>query len=307
MFRRETAQIPTGLTPHTGYAQARLKREATLLPYLLLPLVFYGATVLLPILATLGLSLYAWDGISARRFVGLENWARLPSDPHFFSALRVSFLFTVTAWLVQTPLAIALGVYFARRGFFRSLTATLSFMPLLFSSTAVGIIWLYILDPNLGLLFYLPGLKGPNPLSEALALLTVALVTSWQYIPFHTLLYQAAVQGIPVELYEAAALDGASGWEAFFRITLPLLWPTLLTSSLIILVGSLSYFDLIWVMTQGGPGYATTNLPVYLYRLVFQTHEVGYGATVGAALAILAMLISVLLLGRSRFLERRFW
>ncbi|MFX7329156.1 sugar ABC transporter permease, partial [Acinetobacter baumannii] len=87
---------------------------------------------------------------------------------------------------------------------------------------------------------------------------------------------------MPHELYEAAYLDGAGEWDAFWHITLPLLRPTIITSSFIIVVGSLTYFDLIWVMTQGGPGYATTNLPVYLYRLAFQSQNVGYGATVGA-------------------------
>ncbi|WP_423247958.1 carbohydrate ABC transporter permease [Thermus thalpophilus] len=198
-----------------------------------------------------------------------------------------------------------MGIYFAQRGFFREIVSTFSFLPLLFSSTAVGIIWLYILDPNLGVFYYFSFMRGLNPLGENVALITLALVTSWQYVPFHTLLYQAAYQGIPQELYEAAALDGAEGWNVFWYITLPLLRPTLITSSLIVVVGSLTYFDLIWVMTQGGPGYATTNLPVYLYRLAFQSQEVGYGATVGAFLALAALFISWVLVGPTGFASRR--
>lgn len=270
-----------------------------------LPLFFYGFTVLLPILGTLLLSFYRWDGISNREWIGLANWGRLLGDEHFFHALRISFAFTLAAWVIQTPLALGLGIYFARRGFFRQVAAVFVFLPLLFSSTAVGIIWLYILDPNLGILYYIPPLRSLNPLSESSALVTLALVTSWQFIPFHTLLYQAAYQGIPHELYEAAYLDGAGEWDAFWHITLPLLRPTIITSSFIIVVGSLTYFDLIWVMTQGGPGYATTNLPVYLYRLAFQSQNVGYGATVGAFLALLALGLSWLLIGRSGVLGRR--
>ncbi|WP_244363706.1 carbohydrate ABC transporter permease [Thermus brockianus] len=280
-------------------------RDRALAFFLLLPLAFYGLTVLLPVLSTLGLSFYRWDGVGSREWAGWANWIRLFGDEHFYHALRVSFAFTLIAWLVQTPLALALGIYFARKGIFRQVASVFSFLPLLFSSTAVGIIWLYILDPNLGVLYYLPFIRGLNPLAEQVALLTLALVTSWQYIPFHTLLYQAAYQGIPQDLYEAAALDGAEDWDVFWHITLPLLRPTLITSSLIVVVGSLTYFDLIWVMTQGGPGYATTNLPVYLYRLAFQNQEVAYGATVGAFLALLSLLISWGLVGPSGLASRR--
>ena len=183
----------------------------------------------------------------------------------------------VLSWLVQTPMSLLMGVFVAGHQRYRAFLAVLYFVPLLLSSAAIAITYKALLDPNFGLG---AGLGIPllqqDWLGQAnLALGVVVFVVSWQFIPFHSLIYQGGVRQIPRSMYEAAELDGAGRLRQFFSITLPQLKYTIIASSTLILVGSLTYFDLIFVLTGGGPADATPTLALDMYKRGFQANLMG--------------------------------
>jgi raffinose/stachyose/melibiose transport system permease protein len=236
-------------------------------------LAFFAVFALVPLLVAVYLSLVRWDGISQVTWVGLTNWARLFSDGVTGHAILLSIEIMVLSWILETPVAMLLGVFLAGPQRYRALLGIFYFVPLLFSTVAIGITWISLLDPNFGLIDILLKSIGASGLAKGwlgnpnLAFYVVTCVIAWQFIPFHTLLYMAGARQIPKSLYEAARIDGAGVFSQFFSITLPQLRYTIVTSTILIMTGALTYFDLIWVMTQGGPGYATRILPLLPFRI----------------------------------------
>jgi raffinose/stachyose/melibiose transport system permease protein len=171
----------------------------------------------------------------------------------------------------------------------------------------VGITWSFLYNPQFGPLYYIynafgqqaPGLLG-NP---TWAIWAVSVVVLWQYIPLYMLLFNAGLLAIPRDLYESASIDGAGAWARFWWITLPLLRRTFVTASVLILTGSLIYFDLVYVMTGGGPGNASYTLAMYIYRSAFQDQNVGYGSTIAVLLFGLSFILSSLIVRFSRLLQ----
>jgi raffinose/stachyose/melibiose transport system permease protein len=260
-------------------------------------LVLFGVFALVPLVGVVLLSFTSWDGLRAPEWNGLANWFRVLVDPVTHNALWLSLVVVVTAWLVQAPVSLLLGVFMAGNQRYRNVLSVFYFLPLLFSSAAIAIAFRSLLDPNFGL----GSATGISWLSQdwlgnpQLALGMVIFVIAWSFIPFHSLLYQAGVRQIPVPLYEAARLDGATVWQTFRYITLPQLRHTIVTSSTLILVGSLTYFDLVYVLTQGGPGNATRILPLNMYLTGFRNFDMG-GASVSAViLVVLGLSISLIL------------
>ncbi len=265
-------------------------------------LAFFAVFALVPLLVAVYLSFLRWDGVSQAIWVGLKNWATLFSDPVTSHAIVLSIEIMVLSWILETPFALLLGVFLAGPQRYRALLGIFYFVPLLFSTVAIGITWVSLLDPNFGLIDILLKSIGASTLAQGwlgnpnLAFYVVTCVIAWQFIPFHTLLYLAGARQIPHELYEAAQIDGAGVFRKFFSITLPQLRYTVVTSSVLILTGALTYFDLIWVMTQGGPGFATRILPVQMYISAFQNQQVGYGSMLAILLAAAGIILSLVLL-----------
>ena len=264
--------------------------------------LFFFLFALGPMVVAAGISFLDWNGVSEPTWVGLSNWVDTFSDSLTLRSVFLTVALMILNWLIQTPLSLLIGVYLAGHQGYRAVLGVFYFLPLLFSAVAVGITWQYILDPNLGALntaleaagldaFARTWLGDPN-----LALLVVVLVISWQFIPFHTLLYQAGVRQIPPVLYEAARIDGAGTFARFFYITLPQLKYTVVTSSILIFTGSLTYFDLIYIMTEGGPGYSTRILPLHQYLTAFQELRFGPGSVIALVLAVFGITLSIVLL-----------
>jgi raffinose/stachyose/melibiose transport system permease protein len=270
-------------------------------------LVFYALFALVPMFIAVYLSFTQWNGLSPEVWVGLKNWIALFSDPIAGNALILSFELMVLSWVIQTPISLLLGVFMAGRQRYRSVLGVFYFTPLLFSTVAIGLTWTAILDPNFGLLNTLLRTIGLPWLAKGwlgdphLAFYVIVALISWQFIPFHSLLYMGGARQIPKELYEAAKIDGAGTFQQFFSITIPQLKYTIITSSILILTGSLTYFDLIWVTTGGGPGYATRILPLDMYITAFQSEAVGYGSVLAVLLAVIGILLSFALLRFSGF------
>ncbi|ASO21003.1 xylobiose transport system permease protein [Actinoalloteichus hoggarensis] len=272
-------------------------------------MVFFGLFALVPLVFVLVLSFTHWNGLGDPQAAGWANWERLAADPTVLDSLRITVVLGVVCWLVQTPLSLLLGVWAAGHQRNRAVLSAVFFLPLLLSGAAVAIVWRSLLDPNFGLasvLGPLVGVPDGNLLgSGTSALLVIVVIVAWQFVPFHTLLYQAAARRIPRQLYEAARIDGANRLHQFRHITLPQLRNTIITSSLLMVVGSLTYFETILIVTDGGPGRATEVLPYRMYEAGFRSYEMGYGAAIASALVLIGTLLSLIMVRFSGFSKMR--
>jgi xylobiose transport system permease protein len=253
--------------------------------------VFFAAFGILPVLAVVYLSFTKWNGLGDPVWTGLSNWAALGDDTELFGAAGKTLLLTVVSWLLQTPLALLIGVWAAGPQRSRAVLSTLFFLPLLLSTAAIAVTFVALLDPNFGLA---AEIGDGNFLGDPdRALYVIAFIIAWQFVPFHTLLYQSATRQIPRSLYEAAALDGATGMRQFLSITLPQLRNTIIASSVLMLVGSLTYFEMILLTTNGGPGTATRVLPLHMYIKGFVGFDMGYASALAVLLVLVGTALSI--------------
>jgi raffinose/stachyose/melibiose transport system permease protein len=290
-----TLAAPTGRrTPPASPSGGR----SSSLTWMALPaLIMFVGFGVIPLLGVLILSFTSWDGIGVIRLAGFASWRAVLTDPGLPHALWVTFVVMALSWLVQTPLSILIGVFLAGRQRYREFLAVLYLIPLLLSSAALAITFKALLDPNFGIgaglgirLLVQDWLGRPG-----LAMGVVIFVVSWQFIPFHSLLYQAGVRQIPLTIYEAAQLDGAGRIRQFFSITLRQLKYTIITSSTLMVVGSLTFFDIIFVLTEGGPGDATRVLALDMYKRGFQANLMGPASAIAVILVLVGLVLALLL------------
>jgi xylobiose transport system permease protein len=271
--------------------------------------VFFLAFAVVPMVLVAYLSFTQWDGLSSPQWIGTGNWTRLLHDPAIGQAVRLSLTLTALTWIVQTPISLLLGVWAAGRQKSRAVLSAIFFLPLLLSSAAIALLWKALLDPNFGLAAQVANwlhLSDANLLGSSKgALIAVAMVASWQFIPFHTLIYQGGSRQIPRTLYDAAAIDGAGMLRQFWSITLPQLRNTVITSSVLMVVGALTFFDTVLILTQGGPGTDTSIVPYTMYRTGFVGFEMGYASAIAFALVVVATAVSLLMVALSGFSSMR--
>ena len=268
------------------------------LTWMALPaLAMFVAFGVIPLLGVLVLSFTEWDGIGPIRPAGFDSWRAVLADPALPHTLWVTFLVMALTWLVQTPMSILIGTFLAGHQRYREVLAVLYFIPLLLSSAALAITFKALLDPNFGLGagLNLPILAQDWLGRPGLAMGVVIFVVSWQFIPFHALIYQGGVRQIPTSMYEAALIDGAGVVRQFFSITLPQLKYTIITSSTLMIVGSLTFFDLIFVLTAGGPGDATRVLALDMYIRGFQANLMGPASAIAVILVLVGLALALLL------------
>ncbi|QJW38722.1 carbohydrate ABC transporter permease [Cellulosimicrobium protaetiae] len=290
-----TSRPGASVRPAAGRPARRARRRGPSTWLAAPALAFFALFALVPLLGVVVLSFMSWDGLGTPQWAGTENWSAVVADPVARNAFVLSVKVTVFSWLIQAPLSLLLGVFMAGRQRYRAVLSVLFFLPLLFSAAAVGIAFKSLLDPNFGV----GSALGVDWLAKdwlgdpSLALGVVLFVIAWCFVPFHSLLYQAGVRQIPVSMYEAARLDGAGTVQQFFHITLPQLKYTIITSSTLMIVGSLTYFDLIFVLTGGGPGNATRILPLDMYLRGFRSYDMGTASVVAVFLVVLGLAISL--------------
>jgi xylobiose transport system permease protein len=222
-------------------------------------------------------------------------------------SLWLSVLITVLGVCVQTPLSILLGVWAAGHQRNRAILSAVYFVPLLLSATAVSILWRALLDPNFGVPAQATWLFGDGNLfgKQTSAIGVLVFVGAWQYTPFHTLIYQGAARAIPQVLYQAAAIDGAGRVRQFFHITLPQLRNTMITSMILMVVGGLTTFDTVLILTQGGPGTDTTISAYYMYQRAFKSFDFGGGSAIALVLVLIATVISLVVVKVSGYDKMR--
>jgi xylobiose transport system permease protein len=262
------------------------------LPGLLFFLVFAVA----PMIGVLYLSFTHWDGLSTPQFTGTANWSRFFGDGQVWQSTLVTGVLLVGNVAVQAPVSILLGTWAAGPQRNRAVLSAVFFLPLLLSTAATAIMWRQLLDPNFGLPSKVEWLFGMNPMgTQKGAIACLVLVTSWQFVPFHSLLYQGAARAIPHTLYQAAQIDGAGRVRQFLHITLPQLRNTMITSTIFMVVGGLTAFDIVLLLTNGGPGTDTSILPFAMYQTAFRTYDYGYASAIASFLLLLATGASILL------------
>jgi raffinose/stachyose/melibiose transport system permease protein len=286
--------IPQTAPPPTA-SPGRRQRS---LSWLALPaLAFFIVFGLVPLVGVVLLSFTSWDGIGTIHASGLTSWKAQLKDPGLPHALWVTFLIMALSWVFQTPMSILIGVFIAGHQRYRAVLAVFFFIPLLLSSAAIAITFKALLDPNFGMGagLHIDFLVQDWLGKPKLALGVVVFVVSWQFIPFHSLIYQGAVRQIPRSMYEAAEIDGAGRMRQFFSITLPQLKYTMITSSTLMVVGSLTFFDLIFVLTEGGPADATRNLALDMYKKGFQANLMGQASVIAVILVLIGLILALLL------------
>ncbi|MFJ6946637.1 carbohydrate ABC transporter permease [Streptomyces wuyuanensis] len=265
--------------------------------------VFFGLFAIIPLALVVVLSFAGWDGLGPPQFVGLDNWRKLLDDPVMLESLWLSVLLTGLGVLVQTPVSILLGVWAAGHQRNRAVLSAVYFVPLLLSVTAVSVLWRAVLDPNFGVPSQAEWLFGDGNLlgTQTGAIGVLAFVGAWQFTPLHTLIYQGAARAIPKVLYQAAEIDGAGRYRRFFHITLPQLRNSIVTSTILMVVGGLTTFDTVLILTQGGPGTDTTISAYYMYQKAFKSFDFGAGAAVALLLVLVATVVSLVMVRLSGY------
>ncbi len=265
-------------------------------PVLLILLVF----IIYPIVSTFQTSLFDWNGIATNKaYIGLQNWRDLLNNFSFWSAFKNNVILMVCSILIQIPIAIALATFLDAGGRRTNIFKIVWFLPLLMSSVAIGFLFSYALATNDGIISSISVLLGGGKVDllgrAPQALFAVIGVIAWQFIPFYMVYFLAGYSNISTDVYEATVIDGATRAQYFRHVAIPMLLPVIRTACVLSLIGSLKYFDLIYVMTGGGPGTATELMATYMYKLSFQHFQMGYGSTAAAGMFILVTSIALII------------
>lgn len=281
-----------------------MQRKKNWLPYLfMLPAIALILFVYAgPMMATVGLSLTDWNGISKDiGFVGLKNFIQIFRNEDLLGPLKNTLYFTVCTVLLQCTIALLLAVWLNHAFFGRNMLRAAFFIPCVVSMVAIGYAWSMIFNPVLGPLKMLadamnwPWLMEIKWLTDPnIVLNSLIFVNVWQWVGWSMVIYLAGLQGIPNNLYEAASIDGATGVQKFFRITLPLLVPSITINLVMTTMGGLKAFDLMYVMTNGGPGHASESISMAIVSQSIAQHKVGLGSAL--SLVLFAMVLTVSLL-----------
>lgn len=269
-------------------------------------LAVYAVFLIYPVVQSGVLSFSSWAGPGRPSIpVGLDNYRELFGDPIFWRALRNTAVLLLVSVFVQLPigLGLALIVTSARRG--RRFWRGVYFVPTLMSTVAVAILWRFVYSPDYGIINGFLRAVGLDGLAQgwlgqtSTALAAVIGANLWQWAPFYMIIYIAAIVGLDPEVYEAAALDGADGLQRFWYITLPLLRPVLFTTAILSLAGSIKAFDLVYIMTDGGPSNSTELLATYMFRQGFTNYRLGYASAIAMVMFLITFVLTVVLLVRS--------
>jgi raffinose/stachyose/melibiose transport system permease protein len=293
--RRARVRRGTGRPAGRGKGRQRLEILMFVTPALALMALF----VIYPVASAVRMSFYSWKGFGPMDdFVGLRNYTSVLTDEVFTDAVMHNFLIVFLSILVQLPLGLGIALLLNRRIRARGLLRTIIFVPYVVAEIIAGVVWFQLLQPS-GLIETLLSSVGiPTPEQGFLgtpdiALWTVFVVLTWKYLGLAVLLFLAGLQGVPDELHEAAQLDGATWWGAQRRIAIPLLAPTIRTWCFLSMIGSLQLFDMVWIMTGGGPANATTTMATYLISQGSQRQNFGIAGAASVVLFVIGFVMAL--------------
>ncbi|MBZ4644579.1 MAG: sugar transporter permease [Clostridia bacterium] len=273
----------------------------------LLPaLLFYITFVVYPIFRSFFYGFYDWNGLSKPNYIGLQNFKEILTDKVFWLSFKNNIYVVVASVFGQVPIGLILAIILNQKlkgaRFFRSAF----FMPMILSTVVVGLLWSTILNSQVGILNIVLKKMGLGRLAldwlgnPDIAMYSVSAIIIWQFIGLYMIIFMAALQNIPEEVLESASIDGAGPVKKLFYIILPMLWDTVKTAVVLCIAGSMRSFDLVFVLTQGGPAHATELMATYMYNKTFSVYKYGYGSAVSLVIFIISfgfIVISQKLLG----------
>ncbi len=258
------------------------------------------AVILFPWLFTLFMSVHDFHVGGDRSFAGLANYTRMLTDERFGMAVVRTLYFTALSVLLPLVLGVAAAVCFHRNFPGRGLFRTLFIMPMMATPVAIALVWTMMFHPQLGVLNYILTSMGLPPSAWVYApgtvIPTLVMVETWQWTPLVMLIVLGGLASLPTDPYEAAVLDGASGWQVFRHVTLPLVWPFIVVAAVIRGIDAIKAFDTIFVISNGGPGTASETLNILLYLQAFSFYDIGYASAVVVVFFLLTLLITLLML-----------
>ncbi|MDS7597930.1 sugar ABC transporter permease [Agrobacterium tumefaciens] len=274
-------------------------------PFVIPALVVIAAVIVFPWVFTLWMSAHRWTLGQEQSFIGFDNYIRLASDARFWESLWHTLVYTVLS--VVAPLflgtlaALVFDAQFPLRGFLRGVFV----MPMMATPVAIALVWTMMFHPQLGVLNYLLSFIGIGPLewiyNQSTVIPSLVLVETWQWTPLVMLIVLGGLAAVPREPYESAEIDGANAWQKFRYLTMPMIAPFLMIAVIIRSIDAVKSFDIIYAMTQGGPGTASETINIYLYNTAFAYYDIGYGSAMAVVFFIVIIALSfVLLMVRQR-------
>jgi multiple sugar transport system permease protein len=274
-------------------------------PFVLPALIVILAVILFPWAFTIVMSLQEWklgEGVS---FVGLANYARLPKDARFLESFGITMWYTALSVVIPVFVGTAAAVVFNEKFLGRGVLRAVFIMPMMATPVAIALVWTMMFHPQLGVLNYLLSLVGIGPqlwvFHPSSVIPSLVMVETWQWSPLVMLIVLGGLAAIPTEPYESALIDGATRWQLLRYITLPMVAPFIMVAALIRTIDAVKSFDIIWAITQGGPGNASETINLYLYSVAFVYYDIGYGS----AIAVVFFFLVVALSGLMVFLRKR--
>jgi multiple sugar transport system permease protein len=294
---------PAGAAEPTRAAARPVSDERPLAvywPFILPAVIVVVAVIVFPWAFTGWMSLHEWKIGGARSFVGVDNYARLLADQRFGEAVWQTLVYTALAVILPLMLgtlaALVFNEQFPLRGFFRGVFV----LPMMATPVAIALVWTMMFHPQLGVLNYLLSLVGIPPqvwvFDPRTVIPSLVLVETWQWTPLVMLIVLGGLAALPVEPYESAEIDGATAMQRFWYITLPMIAPFLMVATIIRTIDALKSFDIIYAITQGGPGTASETINIYLYLQAFSFYDVGYGSAIAVVFFTLVVALSLVLL-----------
>ncbi|NEI71977.1 ABC transporter permease subunit [Rhizobium lusitanum] len=269
-------------------------------PFVVPALIVIAAVIVFPWVFTLWMSVNQWTLGQSQSFVGWDNYVRLATDARFWESLWHTVLYTVLSvvgpLIFGTLAALIFDANFPLRGFLRGVFV----MPMMATPVAVALVWTMMFHPQLGVLNYLLSLVGIGPqewiYNQSSVIPSLVLVEVWQWTPLVMLIVLGGLASVPREPYESAEIDGANAWQKFRYLTLPMIAPFLMIAVIIRGIDAIKSFDIIYAMTQGGPGTASETINIYLYNTAFSYYDIGYGSAMAVVFFILIVALSFILL-----------
>jgi multiple sugar transport system permease protein len=269
-------------------------------PFVVPAVVVVGSVIVFPWVFTVWMSMQEWTVGGARRFNGLSNYARLFSDERFIASIGHTLVYTLLAVVLPLIFGTLAALIFNSRVPLRGVLRGLFVMPMMATPVAIALVWTMMFHPQLGVLNYLLSLVGIPPqgwvFNSATVIPSLVLVETWQCTPLLMLIVLGGLAAIPTEPYESAAIDGANALQRFRYITLPMVAPFLMVAVIIRTIDALKSFDIIYAITQGGPGTASETINLYLYSVAFAYYDIGYGSAIAVVFFALVIALSLLML-----------
>jgi multiple sugar transport system permease protein len=275
-------------------------RRASFWPFVIPAVVVVGSVIVFPWVFTVWMSMHEWTVGGARNFTGLANYARLASDTRFIASIGNTLVYTFLAVILPLFFGTLAALIFNSRLPFRGVLRGLFVMPMMATPVAIALVWTMMFHPQLGVLNYLLSFIGIGPqewvFNPRTVIPSLVLVETWQWTPLVMLIVLGGLAAIPTEPYESAEIDGANALQRFRYITLPMIAPFLMVAVIIRTIDALKSFDIIYAITQGGPGTASETINLYLYSVAFAYYDVGYGSAIAVVFFALVIALSLLML-----------